>query len=178
MGAAGENLSAIKNCGQTLADAIDRYTTESVKEVGRTKAQILRPICEYDIAGMECADIQSHDFVAFAKEINTNRAPSTVGNYLSHLGAVFALARPAWGMELEQQAMKDAFVVCNRLSITGKARSRDRRPTLRELDALLTLPRIYGNHGAFGGVSMQKGAQWAPQLSLWTAFRGVLAPTS
>jgi integrase len=42
-------------------------------------------------------------------------------------------------MELDQQAMKDAFVVCSRLGITGKGRSRDRRPTLKELDALLTL---------------------------------------
>ena len=63
--------------------------------------------------------------LAFAKEIGATRTPSTVSNYLSHLGAVFALARPAWGMELDQQAMKDAFVVCSRLGITGKGRSRD-----------------------------------------------------
>lgn len=34
--------------------------------------------------------------------------------------------------------MKDAFVVCNRLGITGKAKKRDRRPTLDELNALLS----------------------------------------
>ena len=137
--AAGDDLSSIRNRGRTLADAIDRYTRESVKEIGRTKSQVLRSICEYDIANMACSDIQSHDIVTFAKEIGVTRTPSTVSNYLSHLGAVFALARPAWGVELDQQAMKDAFVVCNRLSITGKGRSRDRRPTLDELDALLTL---------------------------------------
>lgn len=137
--AAGDDLSSIRNRGRTLADAIERYTRESVKEIGRTKAQVLRSILEYDIADMDCSDIQSHDIVAFAKEIGTSRTPSTVSNYLSHLGAVFALARPAWGMELDQQAMKDAFVVCSRLGITGKGRSRDRRPTLKELDALLTL---------------------------------------
>ncbi|WP_107498602.1 site-specific integrase [Thalassobius sp. I31.1] len=137
--AAGDDLTTIRNRGRTLADAIERYTRESIKEIGRTKAQVLRSILEHDIADMDCADIQSHDIVAFAKEIGTNRTPSTVSNYLSHLGAVFALARPAWGMELNQQAMKDAFVVCNRLGITGKGRNRDRRPTLAELDALLTL---------------------------------------
>ncbi|MEM9523299.1 MAG: hypothetical protein AAF982_04790 [Pseudomonadota bacterium] len=131
--AAGEDPSSIRNRGRTLADAIGRYTRESVKEVGRTKAQGLRAILEYDIADMVCSDIQSHDIVAFAKEIGTTRTPSTVSNYLSHLGAIFAIARPAWDMELYQQAMKDAFVVCNRLGITGK----DRRPTLDELDALL-----------------------------------------
>lgn len=58
---------------------------------------------------------------------------------MSHLGAIFAVARPAWGIPLDQQAMKDAFVVCNRLGNTGKAKKRDRRPTLDELDALLTM---------------------------------------
>ncbi len=73
-------------------------------------------------------DVKSEDIVAFAREISTNRSPATVAGYMSHpgymshLSAVFAVARPAWGMELDQQAMKDAFTVCNRLGITGKAR--------------------------------------------------------
>lgn len=137
--AAGEDLSAIKSKGRTLSAAIDRYITESVKEIGRTKAQVLRSIREYDIADMPCNEIRSHDIVQFAKELGATRTPATVGNYMSHVSAVFALARPAWGIPLDQQAMKDAFVVCNRLGITGKARKRDRRPTLAELDALLSL---------------------------------------
>ncbi|MHA3913823.1 tyrosine-type recombinase/integrase [Halovulum sp. GXIMD14793] len=134
---AGDDLSSIRNKGRTLSDAIRRYTAESTNSVGRTKSQVLRSILEFDIADMACSEIQSHDIVAFAKELCASRAPSTVGNYLSHLGAVFALARPAWGMELDRQAMKDAFVVCNRLGITGKSSERDRRPTMDELDALL-----------------------------------------
>ena len=137
--AAGEDLSSTKNRGRTLADAIDKYTSESNKVIGRTKTQVLRSIKDYDIAGMEYGHIQSHDIVAFAKDVSTHRAPSTVSNHLSRLGAVFSLAHPAWGIELDQQAMKDAFILCNRLGITGKGRSRDRRPTLDELDALLTL---------------------------------------
>jgi hypothetical protein len=39
--------------------------------------------------------------VAFANELIVNVAPSTVGNYLSHLGAVFAVARPAWAYPLD-----------------------------------------------------------------------------
>ena len=58
---------------------------------------------------------------------------------MSHRGAIFAVARPAWGILLDQQAIKDAFVVCNSLGITGKAKKRDRLPTLDELHALLTM---------------------------------------
>ena len=136
--AAGDDLSTIKSKNRTLAAAIDRYVTESVKEIGKTKAQVLRSIREYDIADMPCNEIQSHDIVQFARELSTTREPSTVGNYLSHLSAIFALARPAWGIPLDQQSMKDAFVVCNRLGITGKGKKRDRRPTLEELDALMS----------------------------------------
>ena len=54
-----------------------------------------------------------------------------------HLAAIFAIARPAWGYPLDQAAMKDAFVVAKRLGVTSKSRSRERRPTLEELDLLM-----------------------------------------
>lgn len=140
IGAAGDDLSSIRNGGATLADAIKKYRDESIKEIGRTKAQVLESICEeYDIADLECDQIGSADIVAFAKELVEVRKPSTVSNYMSHLAAVFAIARPAWNMPLDQSAMDDAFKVCNRLGITGKSIARNRRPTMDELDALLDL---------------------------------------
>lgn len=135
----GDDPSKAKSSNRTLGDAIERHVRESVKEIGRTKAQVPRAILDYYIASMKCEDIKSHHIVAFAQKISARRTPAAVANYVSHLGAVFAIARPAWGMELDQQAMKDAFTVCNRLGITGKARHRDRRRTLAELEALLSL---------------------------------------
>ena len=121
----------------TLPSVIDRYTDELIKTIGRTKAQVLRAIKNYDIANKKCSEITSADVVAFANELIANVSPSTVGNYLSHLGAVFAVARPAWSYPLDQTAMKDAFVVTKRLGIASKSRERDRRPTLEELDKIL-----------------------------------------
>ncbi len=121
----------------TLTAVIDRYTDESIKKIGRTKAQVLRTIKNYDIANKRCSEITSTDVVAFANELILKVAPSTVGNYLSHLGAVFAVAKPAWAYPLDQTAMKDAFVVAKRLGIASKSRERDRRPTLEELDKIL-----------------------------------------
>jgi integrase len=62
---------------------------------------------------------------------------STKQNYLSHMGAVFSVARPAWGYPLDYQAIRDAYVVTKKLGITGKSRARERRPTLEELDRLI-----------------------------------------
>lgn len=118
-----------------LADAIDRYTKESIKEIGRTKAQVLRAIKTYDIANRKCSEITSADIVAFAQELKV--APQTRGNYLSHLAAIFAIARPMWGVEMNQEAMRDAITVAKRMGITSRSVQRSRRPTLDELDKLL-----------------------------------------
>lgn len=124
--------------GPTLTAIIDRYCGETQRQIGRTKEQVLRTIKALPIASMKAADIRSRDILEMAQEIARRGAsPQTVQNYLSHLGAVFAIARPAWGYPLDQQAMRDAIVVAKRLGVTSKSRERDRRPTLAELDAIL-----------------------------------------
>ena len=131
-------LEREKTPDPTLASVIDRYTEESIKDIGRTKTQVLRAIKCYDIANQRCSTITSADIIVFANQLVSKVTPQTVGNYLSHLAAVFAIARPAWGYQLDQNVMKDAFVVAKRLGITTKSRARDRRPTMHELDKLMT----------------------------------------
>ena len=38
-----------------LADVIDRYVRESEREMGKTKAQVLAKIKEYEIADLRCS---------------------------------------------------------------------------------------------------------------------------
>ena len=118
-----------------LGDVIDRYIAESRKAIGRTKAQVLRTIKTYDLAEMRCSKITSADIMEFAKALTVQ--PQTVQNYLSHLAAIFAIAKPAWGYPLDREAIKDAFAVAKRLGVTGKGHARDRRPSLDELDRLM-----------------------------------------
>lgn len=122
----------------TLGDAIERYTEEARSKIGRTKEQVLNAILAHPIAGKQCETIKSDDLVSFAKDLSADRQPQTVANYMSHLGAVFAIARPAWNYPLDRQAMEDAAKVARRLGYTSKSRERERRPTLDELDKLLT----------------------------------------
>lgn len=121
----------------TLGDAIERCTSESERAMGRTKAQVLRAIKSHPIADMRCSKIESHDVVALARNLRGQRSPQTVQNYLSHLGSVFAIARPAWGYPLDQQAMRDAMIVAKRLGLTSKSRQRERRPTVEEIKKLI-----------------------------------------
>jgi len=141
-------LDALKKPDVTLAEAIGKYVGESRKEIGRTKAQCLDLIKKHPIAAMKCGEITSADVSSFADDMQkgwvaaedeewTPRKPQTVGNYMSHLGAVFAVARPMWGYNLDQQAFRDAFTVNSRMGVISKSESRDRRPTLAELDKLM-----------------------------------------
>ena len=118
-----------------LGDVIDRYIAESKREIGKTKAQVLRTIKNFDIAERRCSAITSADLVAFVKAIPAGAA--TRQNYLSHLSAIFKLARPAWGYALDYQSIKDAFVATKDLGLTSKGKRRTRRPTLDELDRLM-----------------------------------------
>ena len=119
-----------------LSAVIDRYIEES-RHIGKTKAQVLGSIKNnYDISATRCSEIDCAALVDFAKAIPVSA--QTRQNYLSHLGAVFAVARPAWRYPLDQQALKDAMVVLKKLGLTGKSKHRDRRPDLEELDRLMT----------------------------------------
>ncbi|MER8388332.1 site-specific integrase [Mesorhizobium sp. M1380] len=130
-------LERIKAKDPILASVIDQYTEESIKQIGRTKAQVLRTIKTYDIANKPCSEITSADIVSFANQLIANVSPQTVGNYMSHLGSIFAIARPAWGYPLDPNAMKDAFIVTRRLGVSSKSKERSRRPTLQELDKFM-----------------------------------------
>lgn len=132
-------IEAAKIGKETLGDAIDKYIATSQKKIGRTKAQVLETLKRMDIASKRCADIGSDQLVSLAEElIAGGRQPSTVGNYLSHLQAIFSVARPAWKMDLDPAVMKEAHKACRRLGLTGKSQERNRRPTLEELDKLMS----------------------------------------
>ncbi|MFN3318019.1 MAG: site-specific integrase [Allorhizobium sp.] len=121
----------------TLADAIDAYTAR-VTDIGRTKTQCLRSIKEYRIAQMACEAITAKDISDFAHELRQGgRKPQTVNNYLSHMSAVFRVARPLFGMQLSVQEMQDAQMALAKSNDIAKSAERDRRPTLDELDMLM-----------------------------------------
>jgi integrase len=119
----------------TLAEVIGKYIEQSRRAIGKTKAQVLRAIAAADIAQLRCSQVDSPRLVAFAQGLKSQ--PQTVANYLAHLAPVFAVARPAWGYPLDKQAIDDARVVAKRLGLTARSNSRERRPTLGELDLLM-----------------------------------------
>jgi integrase len=122
-----------------LKHVIDRYISESNKKLERTKAHTLKTLKTFPIAELRCSKISSAEIVELARsKLATGVQPQTVSNYLAHLAAIFAIARPAWGLPLDPQAMTDARLVTKRLGFTSKSQGRERRPSLEELDRLLS----------------------------------------
>jgi len=128
-------LDKLKAPDPTLAEVIDRYLGESRRHYGKTKVQVLRTIQASELGAIRCSELQSPHIVSFAQNLRVQ--PQTVANYLSHLAAVFSVARPAWGYPLDKQAIDDARTVAKRIGLISNARTRNRRPTLEELDRLM-----------------------------------------
>lgn len=130
--------------GATVKEMIDRYLVEMEKArpLGKTKRGTLKAISESYLGSVIDQDINSQQLVEYAlwrmgKEGGSIQ-PQTAGNDLAHLGAVLSIARPAWGYEVDPHAMSDARRVLKKLGYNMRSRERDRRPTLDELDKLLT----------------------------------------
>lgn len=121
----------------TLAEAIRAYTSD-VAAIGKTKAQVLRALLDYPIAEKAMSEIRPHDVVDLARQLSDgNRQPQTVLNYLSHLGGVFAVARSAYGYDVDRNVVSDALETARRLGMTQKSGKRERRPTLDEMNRLM-----------------------------------------
>ncbi|WP_328286101.1 hypothetical protein [Martelella mediterranea] len=104
-------LEALNAQDPPLSKAIERYIKEAVKEIGRTKARVLKTA--YPIADMPCSAIRSKNSIAFLQFLPGQ--PQTVGNYASHLASIFAIARPMWDFRLDDREMRDAITVARRM---------------------------------------------------------------
>jgi integrase len=122
----------------TLGAVIDRYIEDSRNPIAGTRAQVLKAIKNSDLGETKCNEITPSTLVTFARQLTETVEPQTCGNYFWSLSNIFTLARPAWGYPLARQTFDDALIVVKKLGLVKKANERSRRPTLEELDRLMT----------------------------------------
>ncbi|MFV1941099.1 tyrosine-type recombinase/integrase [Pseudomonas luteola] len=128
--------------GVTVREMIVRYLDEyeKIRPLGKTKRATLKAIGDTWLGDLEDTEVTSQRLVEYANERMQKDGiqPQTVGNDLAHLGAVLSVARPAWGYEIDPMAMPDARRVLRKMGAVSKSKERSRRPTLDELDLLLS----------------------------------------
>lgn len=120
-----------------VGDLIDRYVQLYQKDMGRTKEQVLGAIKRFEIADKDAEAMTPGDVVEFARQLGKGRKPQTVQNYLSHLSAVFRVARATWGVDIGRDVMRDAMEAAKHFGIVAKSSKRDRRPTVEEMNRLM-----------------------------------------
>ena len=130
--------------GATVKEMIERYILEieKARALGKTKLATLKAISESYLGQVRDEDLNCQILVEYAVwrmgPEGGGVLAQTAGNDLAHLGAVLSIARPAWGYQVDPHAMGDARKVLRKLGYNMRSRERDRRPTLDELDKLLT----------------------------------------
>lgn len=121
-----------------MGDVIDDYLKSTGGDIGRTKGQVLRKIRnDFAISDIPCDELRASDVTNFARTLSKGRSAATVQNYLSHLNAVLSIARTVWNYEIDRYVAQDGITAARHLKLAGKSKSRERRPTLEEVDRLL-----------------------------------------
>ncbi|MBA6090073.1 site-specific integrase [Pseudomonas monteilii] len=127
--------------GVTIKQMIDKYLVEyeKLRPLGKTKRATLKAIGESWFGELEDQQLTSQKLVDYAMDRieKDGIQPQTVGNDLAHLGAVLSVARPAWGYEVDPQAMPDARRVLKKMGAVTKSVERNRRPTRDELERII-----------------------------------------
>ena len=137
--------------GATVKDMTQRYLfeVEKAKPLGKTKRATLNAIGETYFGKLTDTDITTQCLVDFAlwrmSKEGGGVQPQTAGNDLAHLGAVLAIAKDAWGYQVDPLAMGGARRVLRKLGYNLKSRERDRRPTLDELGRLVAAAKAAVN---------------------------------
>jgi integrase len=134
-------IEKAKRVGITVKEMIDRYLVEyeKLRPLGKTKRATLKAIGQTWLGELADKHVTSQTLVEYANDRmhKDGVQAQTVGNDLAHLGAVLAVARPAWGYDIDPMAMPDARRVLRKMGAVTRSNERGRRPTLHELEKLL-----------------------------------------
>lgn len=137
-GALERLLHAGVSVGQVLQWYIDDY--DGVNKFGRSKSTSLRQLInDPDFAELDALALTSGQLVAHARRrVKSGTGPSTVNNDFIWLRTAMRAVRIGRDLPLDLLAVDDAAFICRKEGLISKSGQRDRRPSLDELDQLLT----------------------------------------
>ena len=123
--------------GQVIQWYIDDFNANN--EFGRTKLDHLRFMQRLPIADENALQLTSSQVIQHVKKRRGGgTGPATVKNDIILLRTVFKRVRPSRDIPLPLQAIEDAAELLYAEKLIGSAQARTRRPTLPELDRILT----------------------------------------
>ena len=133
---------SLKLTQATLRKVLEKYREDvsEVRPMGRSKTSNIRFLEKCEIARMTACEIKSFDIIAHVRSRRQGGAgPSTANNDIVWLRVILRYARAAWDLPFDLSVIDNASEVLKAEKLISKAKSRSRRPTADELDALTEL---------------------------------------
>lgn len=131
-------LQAVQHRGITVGQLLKRYVEEFGAEFGRSKVEHLKLMQSFDLADLDAIELTSSDLVNHITDRRKAVSASTANNDLVWLRVVFRAARSAWNIPVDVAVVDDAADACRRQRLVARSKHRNRRPSLGELDRLLS----------------------------------------
>jgi integrase len=121
-----------------LGDLITLYLNDVItsKNIGRSKASVLRRLRSYDIALIQADELTAIHLVKHCRDrLNEPTAPlpQTVYQDITYLRSVINVAGPMFGYKANIHAHNEAIPTLVKYGLIGRSNKRDRRPTKEEL---------------------------------------------
>ena len=121
-----------------IGDLITLYLNDRItsKDLGRSKAAVLRRLRSYDIALVQADQLSANHLVRHCRERlqePTAPLPQTVYQDITYLRSVINVAGPMFGYLANIHAHNEAIPTLVHYGLIGRSNQRDRRPTKEEL---------------------------------------------
>ncbi len=149
----------VEGPGTTGIAVIDAYLNGHTKPPGKSKRQVLNMLKRFPIAKKDWRYLTTADITEFGKDlfkgvqpepididhasaedfIEKPRKPQTVANILSHMKPALEHGGTLLGVRLPYEAFDEARRALKYVGIVSRSGKRKRRPTLDELNKLMTL---------------------------------------
>lgn len=135
-------LVQVSHAGTTMAQILDWYDQDfdGATKFGRSKLSTIKFLRgQPAFAGLDAVALTAADLIAYARGRRAGgTGPSTVYTDFIWLRSAMRAARLTRNIPVNVQALEDAIQLLRLERVIGKCKKRDRRPTLEELDALLS----------------------------------------
>ncbi|RUR46240.1 tyrosine-type recombinase/integrase [Vreelandella populi] len=126
---------AAKWKGVTLHDAIERYLHEFAEGAGRSKRATIEQLKRFPLARVQITELSSEQIIDHAQmRRRSGVKASTTSLDITWLGIILKTAAAAWRMPVNLSEFESAKLLLRSKGMISRPESRDRRPTLEEIE--------------------------------------------
>lgn len=133
---------------ETMSDLIESYLKDMHGRLNPSKLGCLRVIKDLPFGEVTCTSLTPKDITDLGRQLSERTtfrngqtvpiSPATVLTYISNLSTVLDIAEATYGVEMPVYVLERGKKALEKLDLIARSEKRDRRPTLEEIEKLLS----------------------------------------